>query len=91
MPSLEAKANKLGIPMQIPIDNHLRYSYCDAHAATLQSIEGTYAVYSGQCACGHEYRMRYEIEELKKMSRIENGEIVVGQGKGYIAEDLGEF
>lgn len=91
MSSLEAKAKELGIPMQLVVDDGLRYSYCAAHMGTLTAIEGTLTVYSGQCGNRHRYEMRYEIQELQKMAHIENGEIVVGQGKGYKADNLEEY
>lgn len=89
--SLEAQAAQLGIPMSITVTDKLRYSYCDAHQANLASIEGKQAVYKGECANGHNYEMEYEIEELQRMARIENGELVFGDGKGYQATDLEEY
>lgn len=89
--SLEAQAAKLGIPMKVKVDDGLRYSYCDAHMATLISIEGTHAVYKGVCANRHKYSLRMKIEELQNMARIEGGEVVYGAGKGFKAEELEEF
>lgn len=89
--TLEAQAKQLGIPMQVVVDDGLRYSYCAAHTATLASIEGTRAVYSGECANRHKYEMTYEIHELQQKAQIVNGEIVVGEGKGYKAQDLEEY
>jgi hypothetical protein len=89
--ALEAQANELGIPMQMQIDNNIRQAGCDAHMANLASIEGTTALYKGECANRHVYEARFQIEELKKMARIENGEIVIGGQKGYQAEELGEY
>lgn len=89
--TLEAKAAMLGIPMQLNVDDKLRYSYCDAHMANLVSIEGKNAVYKGECANGHQYEMEYEIEELKRMAQIVNGEIVFGGQKGYQADSLEEY
>jgi hypothetical protein len=89
--TLESQANLFGIPMQITIDNDLRYSDCDAHMATLTSIEGKHAIYKGECMMGHNYEMSYEIEELKKMAHIENGEIVFGDKKDFVAGDLEEY
>lgn len=91
MASLEAQAASLGIPMQMTVDDGLRYSYCDAHVANLASIEGKIAIYRGECGNRHEYEQRFEVEELQRMARIENGEIVVGNGKAFKAEELEEF
>jgi len=89
--SLEAQARNLGIPMQMVVDDGLRYDYCDAHSATLVSIEGTKAVYGGECNNGHIYEMEYEIEELQQKAHIENGEIVYGTEKGFKAGKLEEL
>jgi hypothetical protein len=88
---MEAKAEALGIPMQLMVNDDLRYSYCDAFEATLVSIEGTKAIYQGVCANGHHYEMDFEIEELKKQAYIENGEIVYGSKKDFVAGDLEEY
>jgi hypothetical protein len=89
--SLQAQASSLGIPMTIPIDDGLRYEECDAHLATLKSIEGTKAVYQGQCNMGHNYMQDFEIEELQQMVHVENGELVYGVDKGYQAQNLEEM
>lgn len=89
--SLESQAASLGIPLHIVIDDRMRYSSCDAHAANLASIEGTQAIYQGECAMGHHYDMEFEIEELKKMAHIENGELVFGDKKGFVSDGLEEF
>lgn len=89
--SLEAQARELGIPMRLDVNDELRYSYCDAHMATLVSIEGKHAIYKGQCTLQHEYEQRFEITELQAMARIENDEIVIGQSKGFVADALDEY
>ncbi len=92
MSSLAAKALELGIPMQIEIDNELRYSYCDAHMADLASLEGKkYAIYKGECSCRHTYEIRREIQELQQSAQIVNGEIMYGNQKGFVADELEEF
>lgn len=91
MPSLEAQANSLGIPMQIAVDDGLRYSDCDAHMANLVSIEGKLAVYKGECMMGHNYEMRREIEELRRSAQIIGGELVFGSEKGFVAGELEDF
>lgn len=91
MASLESQASELGIPMEIVIDDSTRYPECDAHAATLASIEGTKAIYRGQCANRHVYRMEYEIHELQQQVEVIDGEYVVGQGKGHKLDDLEEY
>lgn len=88
---LEAQAGALGIPMQIRIDDNLRYNFCDARVADLASIEGETAVYKGECSCRHHYEIRYEIEELRKMVQIVNGQLVVGQNKSFKAGQLEEY
>lgn len=91
MASLEATAKGLGIPMQIEITDGIRYRSCDAHMASLVSIEGTNAIYRGQCSNRHQYEMRYNIAELKNMTHIENGEIVFGSEKGHKFDGLEDF
>lgn len=92
MPSIAAQARELGIPMQIPIDDELRHSYCDARMADLASIEGKKtAVYKGECSCRHTYMIRREIQELQRSAQILNGEIVYGNEKGFVADELEEF
>lgn len=91
MASLEVQARDLGIPMEIEIDDGTRYDYCDAHMGTLASIEGTTAVYKGQCSNRHVYQMRVEIEELRRRYSIVDGELVMGEEKGYKANDLEEY
>lgn len=89
---LEAQANSLGIPMHIVVDDSLRYSYCSAHAANLVSIEGTQAIYKGECANGHEYDMEFEIEELRRMMTLnKDGTISIGNDRGFVSEGLQEY
>jgi hypothetical protein len=79
MSSIEAKASELGIPMKMVVDDGLRYRDCDAHEATLVSVEGGKAIYRGVCFWGHRYEMEYLVSELQAMAHIENGEIVYGE------------
>lgn len=89
--SLAAQAAALGIPMKMIVDDGLRYSYCDAHEATLMSIEGDKALYQGTCNAGHHYEMAYEITELQKGVSIVNGELVYGKSKDFKAPSLEEY
>lgn len=91
MASLEARAASMGIPMQMEINDGIRYSYCDAHMANLISIEGKMAEYAGECANGHKYDVRLNIEDIKRSARIENGEIMYGPKKDFEAPSLEEF
>lgn len=83
--SLEAMAAREGIPMKMLVDDGLRYSYCSAHMADLVSIEGTQAVYRGECANRHQYEMRRELDEIRQMAQIVNGELAYGNDKGFVA------
>ena len=89
--SIEAQAAELGIPMEVKIDDLTRYDTCDAHMATLVSIEGTRALYKGQCVNQHVYEQTFEIAELQQMARIEGDEIVYGSGKAFKANGLEEY
>lgn len=91
MASLEAQARELGIPMKVAITDDIRYSDCDAHMADLVAIEGTEAVYRGECDFRHEYQQRFEIEELQQSLQIIGGQIAIGSGKGYKATGLEEY
>lgn len=92
MDSLESQAKFLGIPMKIAIDDNMRYSYCNASMADLHSIEGKkMAVYRGECICGHHYEIRREIQELQQSLQVLNGELTLGNSKGFVADDLEEF
>ena len=91
MDSLEAQAAALGIPMRITVNDDLRYVDCDAHSAMLVAVHGTEATYQGECNVGHHYEMRFQVDELKKMAHIENGEIVYGSAKSFVADGLEEF
>lgn len=90
-PTLEARANTLGIPTHIVIDDKLRYQECAAHAANLVSIEGKNAIYQGECGVGHHYDMEFTFEELRRMMHIENGEIVYGNAKAFEGGELEEM
>jgi hypothetical protein len=89
--TLEQQAASAGIPMQIAVDDDLRHADCDAHMATLSSIEGTIAIYRGECNMGHHYELRREIAELKENVSIMNGSLAIGEGKGFKAGDLEEM
>lgn len=95
MASLEAQAAELGIPMQIQIDDETRYSYCDAHMATLASLEGKHAIYKGECANGHTYEVKRLVAELqaevKRTMQIINGEVVIGDDAGFSSPGLEEY
>lgn len=91
METLEEKANQLGIPMQVQIDDAVRYPECVAHLASLASIEGKFAVYKGECNMRHVYQMRYEIEELQQRAQIVNGELSFGGAKSFQAQPLEEY
>lgn len=91
MSNLEEEASKLGIPMKMVVDDGLRYSYCDAHEATLVSIEGKHAVYKGQCANQHKYEQRFLISEIQQGLHILGGELVIGDGKSFDGGELEEY
>lgn len=86
----------LGLPLTIPIDNHKRYSYCDARTADFTGIEGGKAMYKGECHCGHLYQESIQLntEQLKKLQSVAivSGEIQYGVDIGsYDAEPLQDF
>lgn len=86
----------IGLPQQIPIDNHKRYSYCNARYAHFTGIEDGKALYQGECSCGHIYIEEIELTEeqikLLKQVAIVNGTIQYGVGaEEYKAEPLEEF
>lgn len=83
--SLEAMALREGIPLKMMVDDELRYSDCDAHMADLTGIEGTVAIYKGECNVGHHYDMRREINEIRQQAQISGGKIVIGDDKGFVA------
>lgn len=94
--SLEAQAAELGIPMQIVVDDDTRYSYCSAHTATLTSLEGKHAYYSGECDNRHVYHVKRLVSELqseykKKLQVGANGKLVWGMDEGFKAGELEEF
>lgn len=93
--SLEAEAKSLGIPMKIKVDNQLRYSYCDAHMATLVSIEGKHALYKGQCINRHTYEVRRLVSELQQEMlqsvQIINGQVTLGKDEGFSSPGLAEY
>lgn len=83
--TLEQVATREGISMKMLVDDGLRYSYCDAHMADLVSIEGTQAVYRGECSNRHQYEMRREIDEIRQNAHIQGGQMVYGDDKGFVA------
>lgn len=93
--SLESRARSLGIPMKMVIDDGLRYQECNAHAATLTSIEGKHAIYKGECGVGHTYEQKFLIADLKASAgqkySIVNGKLTIGKDKIYKAKNLEEY
>lgn len=88
----QERAKKLGVPLSIPITNNIRQAGCDAQFAELVGIRGDEVRYRGECYCGHLYDIRMTLQEARNMLSIDvNGEIVVGQGKGFKAENLEEY
>jgi hypothetical protein len=97
MNTLESEAAELGIPMQIVIDDETRQEDCDAHAATLVSIDGgKHATYQGQCNMGHHYKVRRLVSELqaeykKKVTYDVHGEVQYGLGEDFDGGNLEEY
>jgi hypothetical protein len=94
--SLESQARELGIPMRIVIDDETRQDGCDAHAATLVSLDGKHATYQGVCNMGHHYKMKRLVTELQDeyMKSFEvdvHGEISMGYGESEDASSLREY
>lgn len=71
---------QFGIPAAIPINNHKRYSFCDANEALLEDVtpDGRIATYRGVCSCRHTYMEKFQVEELRRKTKvvIESGEYV---------------
>lgn len=67
-----ALSARYGLPPVIPITDHKRYSYCDAREAILVDVspDGKYATYQGTCTCGHLYREKREVEELRQKTKV---------------------
>ncbi len=84
-PNALALSAKYGIPAAIPINDHKRYSYCDAHEATLEDVspDGQFATYRGVCSCRHVYMERFEVEELKRKTRV----VIAGSDYKYEYDD----
>lgn len=76
---------KYGIPETIIINDEKRFPGCDAHEAILQDVspDGRTATYAGVCAVRHSYQEQFEVEELKRRTKVKiaNGEAV------YVLED----
>lgn len=89
--SLEALAKQYGIPMEVEINDDTRQKDCDAHMATLVSIEGKQAIYEGECTVGHHYEFVHELTEAQQAIQIVNGELSLGADKGYEATNLQEY
>lgn len=85
----------IGLPLVIPIDNHKRYSYCNAFSAHFTGIEGNKAIYEGECKCGHIYEEQIELNEsqleMLKSVTIVNGQIQYGIGESEEIKPLEEF